>query len=246
MVKSGGGMSQPGSKDAEIQQHSGWLIPLAAGLVILALGAFFLLYDLRPGAGLFRNVSPTANAGAVRVSVRGVRFTIPGNYLDARSSRRGGDLDVMTLSALLPDMRGYSAGESSLFLNNAPDSPVVHLILRGDTNGLTPADRLQRIYRPYMADPKGTAAQFGLTHYVFRDGTGYERNDLYAGDGGSGPSLFLCERPAQDLPSPNCLAIDRPVASGVTLSYRFKLAQLSGWRAISQGVDRLIGSFMKG
>src|SRR6201994_3938215 len=162
-------MSKPGSEQAEIHQHAGWLILLGVALVILALCIFFLLYDLRPGTGLFRNVSPTADASAVRVSVRGVHFTIPGNYLDARSSRRGGDLDVMTLSALLPDMRGYSAGDSSLFLNNAPDSPVVHLILRGDTNGLTPADRLQRIYMPYMADAKGTAAQFGLTRYVFRD-----------------------------------------------------------------------------
>jgi hypothetical protein len=89
------------------------------------------------------------------------------------------------------------------------------------------------------------AAQFGLTRYVFRAGTGYERNDLYVGDGGKGPLLLLCERPAQDLPSPNCLAIDRPVAQGVTLSYRFKLAQLSGWRTIAQGVDRLMISFMK-
>jgi hypothetical protein len=238
-------MSQHGGKEAEIQRP-GWLIPLGVALVILALCVFFLLYDLRPGAGLFRNVSPTADVSAVRVSVRGVNFTIPGNYLDARSSRRGGDLDVMTLSALLPDMRGYSAGDASLFLNNAPDSPVVHLILRGDTNGLTATDRLERIYIPYVADPKGTAARFGLTHYIFRDGTGYERNDLYVGQSDKGPLLLLCERPAQDLPSPNCLAIDRPVANGVTLSYRFKLAQLSGWHAISLGVDRLVARFMKG
>ena len=30
------------------------------------------------------------------------------------------------------------------------------------------------------------------------------------------------ERPAQDLSSPNCLAIDRPIARNVNLSYRFK------------------------
>jgi hypothetical protein len=41
------------------------------------------------------------------------------------------------------------------------------------------------------------------------------------------------------------LAIDRPVAQGVTLSYRFKRAQLSGWRDIAQGVDRLVAGFMK-
>jgi hypothetical protein len=238
-------MSQGGGEQAEIHQHSGWLIPLGVGLVILALCGLFLLYDLRPGAGLFRNVSPTANASAVRLVVRGVAFTIPGNYMDSRRSRRGGDADVVTLSALLPDMRGYSADEAPIFLNNAADSPVVHLILRGDTDTLSGADRLARIYSPYVSEPRGAPAAFGLTRYTFRDGTGYERNDLYAGEGGRGLLLLLCERPAQDLPSPNCLAIDRPVAKGVSLSYRFKRAQLSGWRDIAKGVDRLVASFMK-
>ncbi len=237
-------MSQTGGEQAEIHQHSGWLIPLGLALVVLALCGVFLLYDLRPGAGLFRN-APTADASLVRVSVRGIPFTMPGNYLDSRSSRRGGDLDVMTLSALLPDMRGYSAADAGLFLSNAADSPVVHLILRGDTDSLTAADRLARIYMPYVTEPAGAPAEFGLTRYTFRDGTGYERDDLYAGDSGNGLLLLLCERPAQELPSPNCLAIDRPVATGVTLSYRFKRAQLSGWRNIAQGVDRLVAGFMK-
>ena len=238
-------MSDRGSEPAEIHQHSGWLIPLGLALVVLVLCGAFLLYDLRPGAGLFRNAAPTADVSAIRLSIRGVAFTIPGNYLDSRSSRRGGDLDVIALSALLPDMRGYSAGDAALFPSNAADSPVVHLILRGDTNSLTAADRLARIYQPYVTDPNGAAAPFGLTRYTFHDGTGYERNDLYVAQGGNGPLLLLCERPAQDLPSPNCLAIDRTVATGVTLSYRFKLAQLSGWQSIATGVDRLVNGFMK-
>jgi hypothetical protein len=237
-------VSQQGEQ-AEIHQHSGWLIPLGLALVILALCGAFLLYDLRPGTGLFRNNAPTADASNVQVSVRGVKFEIPGNYLDSRTTRRGGDLDVMGLSALLPDMRGYSTADAALFLSNAPDSPLVHLILRGDTNGLSGADRLARIYMPYVADAKGAADQFGLTRYTFRDDTGYERNDLYVGSGGTGQLLLLCERPAQDLPSPNCLAIDRPVAPGVNLSYRFKRAQLSRWRDIAGGVDALLAKFMK-
>ena len=236
-------MSQSGEQ-AEIHQHSGWLIPLVLALVILALCGAFLLYDLRPGTGLFRNNGPTADASAVLVSVRGVKFEVPGNYLDSRTSRRGGDLDVMGLSALLPDMRGYSAADTALFLSNAADSPVIHLVLRGDTNTLSGADRLARIYMPYIADPGGTPDQFGLTRYTFRTGTGYERNDLYVGSSGAAQLLLLCERPAQDLPSPNCLAIDRPVASGVNLSYRFKRAQLSRWRDIAGGVDGLLAKFM--
>ena len=62
---------------------------------------------------------------------------------------------------------------------------------------------------------------------------------------GAGQLLLLCERPAQDLPSPNCLAIDRPVAPGVNLSYRFKRAQLSRWQDIAGDVDRLVARFMK-
>jgi hypothetical protein len=238
-------MSQTGGGQAEFHQHSGWLIPLGLALVVLALCGVFLLYDLRPGAGLFRNAAPTADASLVRVSVRGVPFSVPGNYLDSRSSRRGGDLDEMMLSALVPDMRGYSAADAALFVSNAADSPVVHLMLRGDTDSLTAAGRLARIYMPYVAEPQGAPSAFGLTRYTFRDDTGYERNDLYAGDSGKGLLLLLCERPAQNVPSPNCLAIDRPVAPGVTLSYRFKRSQLSDWRNIAQGVDRLVAGFMK-
>ena len=235
---------QRDSERAEIHQHSGWLIPLGLAVVILVLCGLVLLYDLRPAA-LFRNSTPSADASLVNISVRGVHFAVPGNYLESRATRRGGDLDVLTLSAVLPDLRGYSAADAGLFVSNTADSPVVHLILRGDTNGLSAADRLTRIYLPYVADPKGAPDQFGLTRYTFRYDTGYELNDLYAGNSGAGPLLLLCERPAQDLPSPNCLAIDRPVAAGVTLSYRFKRAQLSNWRQIDTGVDRLVAGFMK-
>jgi hypothetical protein len=233
-----------GGEQSEIHQHSGWLIPFGLALVILVLCGAVLLYDLRPAA-LFRNNAPSADVRSVSLSVRGVQFQIPGNYLEARASRRGDDPDLISLSALLPDMRGYSAQDAGSFLSNPADSPVVHLVLRADTNSLSAADRLARIYRPYFAGSDGTPDQFGLTRYTFRDGTGYERNDLYAGGGGAGPLLLLCERPAQDLPSPNCLAIDRPVAPGVNLSYRFKRSQLSHWREIATGVDMLVAKFMK-
>ena len=236
--------SRPDREQAEIHQHSGWLIPLGLAAVILVLCGVVLLYDLRPEA-LFRNNAPTADASFVNLSVRGVHFSILGNYLESRASRRGGDLDVLTLSAVLPNLRGYAAEDAGLYLSNAPDSPVVHMILRGDTNSLSASGRLARIYMPYIADPDGAADQFTLTRYTFRDGTGYELNDLYAGNGSAGLLLLLCERPAQDLPSPNCLGIDRPVATGVTLSYRFKRAQLSHWRDIDTGVGKLITSFMK-
>ena len=50
---------------------------------------------------------------------------------------------------------------------------------------------------------------------------------------------------AAELPSPNCLAIDRPLAEDLSFSYRFKRAYLARWRELSAGVDVLIAKFRK-
>jgi hypothetical protein len=231
------------SETAEIHQHSGWLIPLGILLVILALSGMFLLYYLRPVPAAFRNTGPTAASTNVDLSVRGVPFRVPANYVESRAAR-GGDQDMVALFALLPDMRGYSAAEAMLFSGNATDSPLLHLMLRGDTNSLEPAARLARIYMPYIVNRNGEAGPFGLTRYAFRADSGYGRDDLFVSDGGP-MLLLLCERPAQDLPSPNCLAIDRPIARNVNLSYRFKRAHLARWQETSDGVSKLVAGFLK-
>jgi hypothetical protein len=44
------------------------------------------------------------------------------------------------------------------------------------------------------------------------------------------------------VPSPSCLR-DLRLGNGVTLSYRFKRANLGRWQEIAQGVDKLVRSF---
>ena len=244
-------MVEPGRKDrrgpvreeSEIHQHSGWLIPLGLFGVVVALGGILLLYYLRPPTDPFRDNRPTTAATMVELSVRGLRLHVPARYIESRAARGGGDQDVVPLFAALPDMRGYTDTEAALFTGNAADSPAVHLVIRADTNSLEPEKRLNRIYLPYVVDPKGEPAPFGLTHYVFRPDSGYGRDDLYVGK--SSEPLLLCERPAQDLPNPNCLAIDQPIAPGVNLSDRFKRAQLARWKAIGDGVNHLVAEFRK-
>ena len=235
-------MSKTRSQAAEIHQHSGWLIPLGILLVILALSGMFLLYYLRPLPASFRDAGPTAASTSIGLRVRGVPFRVPANYLESRVSA-GADLDVVTLFALLPDMRGYSAADAALFSGNAADSPLLHMLIRADTNGLDPASRLSRIYMPYIVNPKGMPGPFGLTRYTFRADSGYGRDDLFTG-AGDPMLLLLCERPAQDLPSPNCLAIDRPIARNINLSYRFKRSQLALWQQINDGVGKRVAQFL--
>jgi hypothetical protein len=228
--------------EGEIHQHSGWLIPLAVMVVVALLCAALLLYYMRPFA-LSRNAAPfrdgRASVVAIPVNLAGLALSIPRRYIEPGTSRK----NMVALVAALPDLRGFSEDDAQLFANNAPDSPLVHLLIRADRDSLNARQRLQRVYIPYIANGAGEKGLFGLTHYAFRPGSGYGRDDLYAGNDGN--LLLLCEQPAQDLPSPNCLAIDQPIAPGVSLSYRFKRTQLSSWRAIDDGVNRLVAKFRR-
>lgn len=232
------------TKPEEIHQHPGWLIPFGFLVVILFLSGLFLLYDLRPGPG--PRSGRSADAQPVVLSVRGLKLTVPANYLDNNVSLTGGERDALALSALLPDMRGYSPEDAGLYIGNAPDSPVVRLLFKGDENDLDAAARLDRIYRPYLQSPQGAPGNFGLTQYAFRADSGYARQDLFAGSEGGRLVLFLCERTGPDLPSPNCQMTGRPVARNLSFSYRFKRAHLERWREIAPGMDRLLARFQAG
>jgi hypothetical protein len=245
MLNSAGGlaMARAAQDQDEIHQHSGWLIPLGIGFLILALCGLFLAWYLRPGPR--PHAAPTSQPTPVRLSLRGLTLVVPANYIENAAARRGGTQDGVALTAIFPGMEGYSAARANVFRSNAPDSPVIHILLRADPGALAAHTRLDRIYRPYIETPGGTPGPFGLTRYTFRSDSGYARNDLYAGTGSEGLLLFLCQRASPDLPSPNCIAIDRPLGPDLGFSYRFKRAYLGRWRDVAMAVDGLIARFAK-
>jgi hypothetical protein len=225
----------------EVHQHSGWWFPFAILLAILVLSAIVLLYYLRPGPG---GGGRTEGTAPVRLSLADLKLVVPANYFDSRAARGGGPQEALTLSALLPDMRGYSAAQARLFQGNAPDSPLVRLFFKSGEKDMPAAERLQRIYGPYLAGPEGRDGGFGLTQYAFRPDTGYGDSDLFAGTEGGRMLLLLCERADPELASPSCLATGRTVAANVSFSWRFKRAYLARWQEIAAGVDRLLAGFI--
>ena len=225
----------------DIHQHSGWLIPVAFLFAVLLLSGLFLGWYLRPGPKA--PAAPTDQATLVALTVRGQAFVIPANYVQNSAARAGGMQNSVALAALFPSWHGYSDAEAKAFSGNAPDSPVVRLSLHGDANPLDASARLARIYQPYIPDPKGAPGPFGLTQYGFAKNSGYEHQDLFAGENNGKLLLFLCEQSAPELPSPNCLATDQPLGKSVSLSYRFKRAYLARWRELSGGVSALMTRF---
>lgn len=233
-------MSSTGRRE-EIHRHSGWLIPGAFFFAILLLSGLFLGWYLRPGPR--SQLTPTGQSSLVELRLHGISFAVPANYIENAKARSGGDMEALTLVALFPSWQGYSESQARLFAGNAPNAPLIRLSLRADTNGLTARERLERIYRPSLADAQGEQGPFGLTRYGFVPESGYGDDDLFAGENKNGLMLFLCERTSAQFPSPNCLAIDRRLAPELSYSYRFKRAYLGRWQEIAAGVDQLIARF---
>ena len=232
--------------DGTIRRRSGWLIPLGVFLVTAVLSALVLLYYLAPAAPNFleEQVSPTASTDLVALRVHGLKLWIPANYLQFESARKGGAQKDLALFAILPDMAGWSSWEASNFTGNAPDSPVVYLLIRYEPLNLTEADRFARIYTAYLTNPRGTQGPFGLTQYAFREASGYRNQDLFVGDTPTGPVIMRCDRLSAEVPSPSCLR-DMPIAHAVALSYRFKREHLARWKEIAESAGRLIEGFKK-
>ncbi len=235
-------MTQISNGPDDIHQHSGWWFPAVIIAAIVLLSAGFLLYDLRPGMAP-RGVGRTGDLAPVKLTLGSLHLTVPANYLDSRDARNGGAQEVVTMSAVLPDMRGYSPADARLFIGNAPDSPVVHLQFKANEKEMSAAERLNRVYGPYLVDATGRDGDFGLTQYRFRPDSGYGGSDLFAGSEGGRLLLFLCERADAELASPNCLVTGQAVDANVSFSWRFKRAYLARWREIAGGMDRLLLRF---
>ncbi len=225
----------------EIHRHSGWLIPAVLFFALLLLSGLLMGWYLRPGPK--SSTAPTGQSNLVKVIVRGLPLEIPANYIESSTARAGGEMDVINLVALFPSWHGYSETEARLFVGNAPDSPVIRLALRGDPSSLDDRGRLERIYLPHVTNPKGVPGPFDLTQYDFAENSGYEGNDLFAGESTGNLVLLLCERASPEFSSPNCLAVDRPLARNLSFSYRFKRAYLARWREMAVGVESLLVKF---
>jgi hypothetical protein len=230
--------------EGNVRRRSGWLIPIAVFVVTAALSALFLLYYLAPPPTSFieEHPTPTSRADAIPVSVNGVPFTIPANYMVYSSARSGGIRKDLSLWALYPSFHGYTDWESSTFAGNNADSPVIYMLIREDRFNISEADRLQRIYLNYVTDPAGKPGPFGLMQYTFRDDSGYRSEDLFVGQTAKGPVVLRCVRLSQTVPSPSCLRDER-LGKRIALSYRFKRTHLADWQSIASGVDVLIASF---
>jgi hypothetical protein len=100
-----------------------------------------------------------------------------------------------------------------------------------------PAERLRTIYLRYAASEPSFAPE-GLALVAFRAGTPYEGEDLVYDE--SAPERFVarCSRSTSTLTPAACL-LERFVGQA-NVTVRFPREWLADWRALANGLDRLI------
>jgi hypothetical protein len=234
----------PPNSEEDVRQHSGWLIPLVVFVVTAGLSALFLLFYLAPDPSAFiqQHTAPTTMTTPVALSVNGLKFKVPANYIMYREARSGGRRKDLALFTVLPDFRGYSHADAAAFTDHSADSPIIYILIRDEHLNLPESERFKRIYLAYAADPKGKPGPFGLTQYRFRNDSGYRDEDLFVGHDAGHLVVMRCWRFAADMPNPNCLR-DRRLSQGVAMTYRFKRSHLGQWRVIAEGVSGLLSRF---
>lgn len=230
--------------EGKIEEHSGWIVPLALVIITASLGSLVYAYyfvSVSPGMGV-ELPSPTDSPVRISFSLGGAKFRVPANYLPLASTRGGGQVEEIRLTAMLPDLSGFSLGIAGAYGSNALDSPAIHVNLRAGVPVPTEEERFRRIYTPQLEDEIGSDGPAELHALQFRANSGYSGQDLFSGIGENGMATILCDKPGPGTPSPNCIR-DYPLPNGLILNYRFKREHLAGWAVIDRGVRAMIAGF---
>lgn len=227
------------------KRRSGWFIPLVVFFVTACLSALMLAYYFAPTTrGLSQEQpAPTDATRPIELMLGDTALRIPANYIPMTSARQGGGVSELALIAFLPDLQGYTLGNAQALAGNAPDSPVVSMMLKSGQTLLPEHERLERIYSKQVETAAGKPGPYGLRQYAFRADSGYHDQDMFVGMTDAGTIVLLCTKLAAEVSAPNCMR-DLPLGDGVSLSYRFRRTYLAEWRKIDMGIRARIAAFI--
>jgi hypothetical protein len=212
----------------------GRLVWIALCLVGAGLTGAPIAYMLWPAP---RAISP--DAPTLPITIGGATFNVPPAAIRFKVQRRPGaqprvDLTFVWPSLTPPDLRIKPKP------NETPDvTDRLFVTIAASDSTLSPAERLKVIY-PRYADAAPIVGTDGLAMQAFRDGSPYQGEDLMLQPGAPERFLLRCTRQIATTPA-MCLHERR--MSGADLTVRFPRSWLENWRAVADGIDRLIAEF---
>jgi hypothetical protein len=207
---------------------------VALGLLAATLTCAPIAWMLWPTPAAFAPDAPS-----IPVTIGNVYFNVPPAAIRFRVQRRPGAQPRVDLAFLWP-----SLSPPDLSVKPQPtDTPDVtdrlFVTIAASDGTLAPLERLKMIYPRYL-DAAPVVGGDGLSQQGFRDNTAYQGEDLMLDPALPERFLLRCTRPSGSTPA-MCLHERR--IGGADVTVRFPRAWLLDWRKVSDGVERLIGSF---
>jgi len=235
----------------EVREESSWRYPLGIFVATLVLCAIFLYYYVGPSVDEFSgNVpSPAISEEPVGFTVGGQAFSVPTNFTVFPRDRRGGERDEVWLYTLWPTMAGYSPARRSAFMENAPDTGRIDILIANRSSAFTEQERINRLYMPQTIDKRGLRTPYQLVKYEFSDQrsnvptNGYAGTELFLGEAEDDKIMALiCFKAKEKMTSPECWR-EYELSDEVSITYRFKRPYLPEWRAIDSKIREFVSQY---
>jgi hypothetical protein len=204
------------------------------GLLVLILAGAPVAYMLWPQPKL---LSP--DAPSIPISVGAMAFNVPPAAIRFRVQRRPGAQARVDLAFLWPSLDPPDPSVKPR-LADEPDAIDRLFVTIATADRIhSPLDRMTLIY-PRYTDGAQVVGPDGLSRQRFRDDTPYRGEDLIHHP--AVPERFLLRCARQTGPTPPMCLHDRRIG-GADVTVRFPREWLDDWRAVADGIDRLIASF---
>lgn len=219
---------------------AGLLFALAT-LIALILGAAaivaLMLWPRWPGA----SIAP--DAPALPITVGGVLFNVPPAAIRVPIQRHSGAQERLDLAFLWPSLAAPDPNAKLAPAETTPPIDRLFITIEPQSIALPPGERVREIYPRYLADTQFDGPD-GLKVIPFKEGTPYQNEDLFF-DAAAQPGFVVrCSRPGA-AGTPGICLYERRIESA-DLTVRFPSEWLTGWRAVNDGIAKLIGALKPG
>ena len=210
-------------------------------LIFLIIGAAafvaLVLWPRWPAAA----VAP--DAPALPITVGGVLFNVPPGAIRVAMQRRPGaqerlDLAFLWASLEPPDPKARPAPTEA-----APAIDRLFITIEPQAAALTPSDRVRTIYPRYLAETQFDGPDW-LKVISFKDGSPYQNEDLFVDPAAQPGFVARCTRPGK-ASTPGMCMLERRVDTADVI-VRFPSEWLTQWRAVNDGVDKVLAKMKPG
>lgn len=212
-----------------------------ATLIVLIVGAAALvalmLWPRWPGAA----VAP--DTPALPITVGGVLFNVPPAAIRVPMQRHSGATERLDLAFLWPSLQPPEPSTKLAATETIPPIDRFFVTIEPQSPGLPPAERVRMIYPRYLAETQFDGPD-GLKVIPFKEGTPYQNEDLFFDPAAQPGFVARCSRPGS-AGTPGMCLYERRIENA-DLTVRFPSEWLTGWRAVNEGIAKLIGTVKPG